>query len=448
MNIRILILAMALTSLTLVWGCGQQEDENVLDVAIFEGGYGIDFFERKARQFEQEHADKLTPEGSDQPLKIRIQGSPRIWEQLRPRFVAGDPPDLTWPGWGMDYWRLVAEDQVLPMDEYLEEKSWDRDVSWRETFEESLLNKGRHEGNYYIIPFNNNLFSWWYNSAMFRRNGWTPPRTYPELLALCEKIKAKGIIPVTYQGKYPDYAIRGFFIPWAISIGGIEAFNDAQELKPGAWKSAPFLRAAEMIAEMRDKGYFDPGALGKTHTQAQSDFVVGKAAFIPCGTWLYSEQKAEIDANPEFEMRFMLTPHVPGGKGDPTALCTGTEDWIIPAKGKHHKIAAEFFKFLTSLENTKEWVQEKQTFTCIKGSEDVELPPYLEGAAEIYSQSRLIWTSQYAQWYPEMKKSGEDAMRRLLAGDITPQQCVDLIEQTASKIRADKTIIKHKVPGA
>ena len=81
-----------------VFGCAKAPEQDVLEIAVFQGGYGIDFFEQKAREFEQKHADKLTPEGADKPLKIKMWGSPRVWEQLRPRFVSGDVPDLTWPG--------------------------------------------------------------------------------------------------------------------------------------------------------------------------------------------------------------------------------------------------------------------------------------------------------------------------------------------------------------
>lgn len=430
-----------------VVGCGKRQaaNENVLDVAIFQGGYGIEFFEEKAREFEQKHPELLTPEGSETPLKIKITGNPRIWDILRPRFISGDVPDLAWPGWGMDYWKLVEEGQVLPMDEFLATKAYDQDKPWGETFEKSLLDKGMKDSKHYLIAHNNNLFAWWYNKSLFQKNGWKAPKTYPELLALCEKIKASGISPITFQGKYPDYSLRGFLYPWVISIGGIDAFNDAQDLKPGAFTSPAFLQAAKMVAELRDKGYFDKGAIGKTHTQSQSDFVAGKAAFIPCGTWLANEQKAEIEATPGFRMEFMLTPVVPGGKGDPSALCTGTEDWIIPAKAKHPKIAAEFFKYITSLENSKEWVKRKQTFTTIKGSEKVDLPPDLVVAAKLYSDSDQVWSAQYAQWYPSLKKDCEDAMRRLLAGEISPERMCELMEKGAERVRKDSKIIKHKV---
>jgi ABC-type glycerol-3-phosphate transport system substrate-binding protein len=77
-----------------------------MEVAVFQGGYGLDFFEKKA----QEYAEK-------KGIEVKVWGNPRIWEQLRTRFVSGDVPDLSWPGWGMDVWALVYEGQVKAMDD-------------------------------------------------------------------------------------------------------------------------------------------------------------------------------------------------------------------------------------------------------------------------------------------------------------------------------------------
>jgi len=88
--------------------------------------------------------------------------------------------------------------------------------------------------------------------------------------------------------------ISGFLFPWAISSGGIEAVDNAQNLIPGAWKSPAMLEAATKIAELRDKGYFEEGALGMSHTESQTEFVTDKAAMIPCGTWLHSEMSKSM----------------------------------------------------------------------------------------------------------------------------------------------------------
>lgn len=430
-------LAACLVAMLLVsCGCGTKKSSSgktEIEVAVFQGGFGLDFFEYAAREYEKLHPN----------VKINLWGNPRIWEQLRPRFVSGDVPDLSWPGWGMDYWALVAEGQVMEMDKLLDGPAYDQKTKWKDTFIPSLLNKGRYNGHYYILPYNNNVFGWWYNVDMFKQHGWKPPKTYDELLALCPKIKAAGIAPITFQGKYPAYMLRGFFFPWAIGIGGLQAYRDAEDLKPGAWKSPAFLRAAQMIVELRDKGFFQKGAMGMDHTGSQMEFVLGRAAMIPCGTWLGSEMKNQMPAS--FHMEFMNTPIVPGGKGDASIVSAGPETWIVPKNAKHPEIGADFFRFMTSLRMTRQFVQKKNTLTAIKGSDQVKLSQDLVGAAKAMREASATWDMDYGDWYKAFSKDVESAMAALLNGEVTPEECVDRMEKAAAKTRADKAIPKHRV---
>ncbi|HEU4752397.1 MAG TPA: extracellular solute-binding protein, partial [Armatimonadota bacterium] len=190
----------------------ERPTDGVLDVQVFQGGYGVDFFERAAREYEAAHPG----------VRINLKGDPRIWEQLRPRFVAGEPPGLTFPGWGMDHYALIYEHQALPLNEALLTTPYGEDRgTWRDSFLPELLKLGEYQGQVYLMPYYVNLNGWWYNVRLFEQNGWQPPQTYEELLALGEKIKAKGIAPLTYQGKYPYYAVQGFLLPWVISTGGM-----------------------------------------------------------------------------------------------------------------------------------------------------------------------------------------------------------------------------------
>ena len=435
---RILLLVCALIIAAIcLSGCGKkqtaEEGKTEIEVAVFQGGFGLDFFEYAAREYEKTHPN----------VKINLWGNPRVWEQLRPRFVKGDPPDLTWPGWGMDYWGLVAENKVLAMDKYLDTKAYGQDKKWIETFDMRLLNKGKYEGHYYIMPFNQNVFGWWYNVDMFKKHGWQPPKTYAELLVLCEKIKKAGIAPITFQGRYPAYMLRGFLFPWVISDGGLQAFNDAQNLKPGAWSSPSFLRAAEMVAELRDKGYFQKGAMGMSHTESQMEFVLGRAAMIPCGTWLGSEMKRQIE--PGFSMEFFNPPVMRDGKGDPSTTGTWVETWIVPKESKHPDIAADFFKFMTSLDMAKRFVAEKDTLMCIIGSDEVRLGPDLVAPARLIRKAKATWDADYANWYPSLGRETETAMAALLNGEMTPKQCVDYMERAAEKARKDKMRPRHRI---
>jgi N-acetylglucosamine transport system substrate-binding protein len=409
-----------------------------IEVASFKGGYGIDFYEKAAKEFNE--SGKL---GADNPLKVEVWGNPRVWEQLRPRFATGDPPDLSLPGWDMGYWQLVYDGQLDSWDEALDSPAPDGKGTWRDTFIPETLKLGQYEGKTYLMPYYYIMQGWWYNPDLFAKHGWQPPKTYEELLVLCEKIKAAGIAPITYQGQYPNYMINGFLLPWAISAGGMQAVDDAQNLVPGAWKSPAILKAAKMIDEMRRLGNFQKSALGMSHTISQTEFIRDRAAMIPCGTWLHSEMVELLPAG--FKMRFFSPPVLAKGVGDPTNICIAIEPWILPSKAKHKKEAVEFFKYMTSLEKAKEFVVSKGTLTAIKGSEEVKLPVELAGAAEAAKKAKTIWSVEYGQWYPKFSKETENAMSALLAGDVTPEEFCDRCEKAAEVARNDKELPKHKV---
>lgn len=404
-----------------------------LEVRAFQGGFGVDFYAKAAREYEQTHPG----------VEIDLEGDPRIWEQLRPRFVGGDPPGLTFPGWGMDHYALIYEHQVTPLDDALLTSPYGKsEGTWKDTFLPAILDLGRYEGQQYLLPYYLTLNGWWYNVNLFEQRGWRPPTTYDELLALCEKIKAAGIAPITYQGKYPYYALQGFFLPWAISIGGIEGYRSAEALEPGAWKSEAFLKSAQLVVGLREKGFFQQGCDGMSHTEAQMEFIRGNAAMIPCGTWLESEMKKQTP--PGFRMAYFLPPRIDGGKGDPTALQVGVEPWLVPSKGANPALAIDFFKYLTSERKARQFVLEKGTLTAVRASNEGDLPPTLQGPAQALRNARVTWTTNYAKWYKSLEEEGKVGMASLLLGQATPEQFVDRLESAASKVRKDPNIPKHK----
>ena len=64
-------LAAAIALTTLV-GCGSKKDE--VDVAAFKGGYGIDFYEKAASEFNAKHPG----------VPVHVWGNPRIWSNSAP----------------------------------------------------------------------------------------------------------------------------------------------------------------------------------------------------------------------------------------------------------------------------------------------------------------------------------------------------------------------------
>lgn len=415
-------------------GCGKGGGTaNTLEVQAFKGGYDIDFYAQAGKEFAAKNPG----------WTVDVEGDPRVWEKLRPRLVANNPPDLMFPGWDLDHFAAQAEGQLLNLDDAMASPAYDGKGKWGDTFDPSLLEIAKIDGKQFTLPYYFNVWGVWYDPGVFAKNGWTPPKTYDELLALCEKIKAKGIAPITFQGKYPYYMLEGLMLPWIQDIGGLKAIQDMQNLVPGAWKSPAVLKSAQMIKELLAKGYFETGAVGLSHTESQTDFLNGKAAMIPCGTWLDSEMKKTMP--PGVSIKYMVTP-VAAGSGDPTAVPIDIEPWMVPSKGKHPDQAIAYFKYMTSLDVAKRFVTEKAGLMSIKGSDEVKLPATLVEPAAAFRASKTKWCFQMRYWYKPMEKEVEDAVTELL-GAGTPEGFCARCEAAAEKTRNDASVRKFKVGG-
>ena len=411
----------------------QSDGDTVLDIKVFSGGYGHDFFEEAGDEYAGAYG-----------ISAKTEGDPRMWERLRPDFVAGNPPDVAWPGWGMDYWGLVFDGQIEPMDDYLAMTPYDSEEgTWRDTFDEQLLKLGQFEGKQYMLPYHVNLNGWWYNKTVFDEHGWEFPTTFEELLELGEKMKAADIAPLTFQGQYPYYMLYAFIYPWTISSGGIDAWNDCQNLVPGAWKSEHILRAAKAVETLRDKDFFLDGSLALDHIQSETQFLDGKAGMVPCGTWLYAEMESAWP--PGVTAEFMLPPPFADGPGDKTALMVAIEPFVIPTDAKNKDHGVNYYRYITSKDKALQFVEEKGTLMAIKGLEEAIYPPHLETPARLFSQSKTKWHSEYRFWYPELAQEAEDAMSALLAGKIDAQTFCNRLEAKAEETRNNDQIIKHKI---
>ncbi|HEX3046197.1 MAG TPA: extracellular solute-binding protein, partial [Bacillota bacterium] len=105
-------------------------------------------------------------------------------------------------------------------------------------------------------------------------------KDWNSFLAACEKLKAAGIVPI--GGGLRDYTANFMFRCLAANIYG----KDVAGLKTGKQTFAnnpAFKKAAEMMVELKNKGYFDPDASSTPYfMDAINKFAAGKAA-IYCG---------------------------------------------------------------------------------------------------------------------------------------------------------------------
>jgi len=418
-----------------VAGCSGQEQAarragREIEVQIFLGGYGLDFFQEVARGYERTHPG----------VKVTLSGDPRIIDKLRPRLLAENPPDLFWAF--LPIWRLADDGVLHALDADLATRAYGQKITWGESFLPGPLATTVVAGKRYFVPTDLSVFLMWYNVGMFREHGWRPPARWDEFMALCERIKRAGIAPIAFQGRYPDYALPMLLNLFQRKVGGRPLF-DLINLKPGAWLHPDLVASAATLQEMMEKGYFQPGCMGMTHTEAQMEFVNSRAAMVPCGTWLKAEMTNTTPRG--FEMSSFNYPGVRGGKGDPSVAGISMGYWCVPAQAANLRGGVDFLKWVTSRENANQFARSKDTLFAIRGA-DRNLARELAPAVAVMRRARYTWAAMMSNWYPELSKRIVDGLASLMSGNISPEEFCQRIEQACDRIRRDSNTPKYQMP--
>ncbi|MEJ3654362.1 extracellular solute-binding protein [Actinomycetes bacterium KLBMP 9759] len=145
-------------------------------------------------------------------------------------------------------------------------------------------------GKVYQLPANTQAIPLvYYNKDLFAKAGIAaPPKTYPELLAAAEKLKAVGITPFVVGGGHDALGPT-----WsALLATDLFAKNrtwmaDKRAGKVG-FTDPGFISSATKLAELAAKGYIDKSQLSLDYTAAQQAFLGGKGAMYAMGNWFAS----------------------------------------------------------------------------------------------------------------------------------------------------------------
>ncbi len=400
-----------------------------IEVAVFEGGYGIDWHKSVARQYESLHPG----------IHINLWGDPRVDEKLKPRILRNDPPEIA--NSTLPVWKLIVAGKLYPLDEELATQAYGQTCTWRESLTPGVLADYTYQGHAYAMPTNLSAWVCWYDRRQFRQHGWEAPRSWIEFTALCDKMKAAGIAPLAFQGKYPDYGW-----PTLLSIYQrlvpMEKWYEIEDLKPGAFLDPEFIHAATMMQQMGVK-YFQNGSAAMTHTESQMEWVNGRAAMVFCGLWLKNEMKNAIP--PGFEMACFAVPPIEGGHGDPNAIYGGGgENCFVFKNSKHPKEALDFLKYMVSLQSARTYCQRLDTLAPVKNAvKGVSISPALQSAVDVMDRSSRIYSDKLQNLYLEFGKTIMPVtLSALMTGKITPEQFAHKLEDSVQAVREDSDVYK------
>ena len=409
-----------------------QQGPTRIEVPLFEGGAGLDFYYLVSRAYEQARPD----------VRVDFYGDPRIADKVRVRILEGSFPEVS--NAGLNYWSLIRNGEIQPLDEFLDQPSWDGDRSWRESFLPGSLDRYQFQGQTYGIPFLYSINAVWYNKNMFHENGWQVPRTWPEFFALSEQIRAAGIWPLAFQGRYPGYI--GSVIDNAYyHLAGRQRYYEQKDLIPGSFDNAEFIEALR-LTQRTGQEFFQPGALGMSHTESQLEFFLGHTAMVFCGSWLKSEMMGKIPDG--FRLGAFNLPMATPSKASSDAINTGSGYFFVFKKSANPQIGVDFLRFMTSRQMAGTFAEMRDILVAVDGAMEGRTTADMQDLVDLAQRATTTFGTAPGEGYPELDQALNDVRFKIVNGQIAPAQAARALESAAAAVRnrsehPDRITVRH-----
>jgi glucose/mannose transport system substrate-binding protein len=180
---------------------------------------------------------------------------------------------------------------------------------WAKVIPTALQKFTTTNGKWDAVPVNIHSVNWiWLNKAVMDKIGGTEPKNFDEFIALLDKAKAAGVIPLALGGQ--PWQEATMFDSVVMSTGGPDFYKKAFiDLNESALKSDTMKKAFDNLAKLR--AYTDPNYAGRDWNLATAMVIKGDALLQVMGDWAKGEFKA---ANKEAGKDF-LCYRFPGTDG-------------------------------------------------------------------------------------------------------------------------------------
>ncbi|ANP85168.1 ABC transporter substrate-binding protein [Rhizobium leguminosarum] len=167
------------------------------------------------------------------------------------------------------------------LTETAKKEGWDKSVP------AALQKFSVYDGKWVAAPVNVHSVNWlWINKAVMDKIGGTQPKTFEELIALLDKAKAAGVIPLALGGQ--NWQEATMFDSIVLSTGGPEFYKKAfNDLDDESLKSDTMKKSFDNLATIIK--YVDPNFSGRDWNLATAMVIKGDALLQVMGDWAKGE---------------------------------------------------------------------------------------------------------------------------------------------------------------
>nr|WP_088052890.1 ABC transporter substrate-binding protein [Virgibacillus dakarensis] len=409
-------------------GSSYGEISGDLEIQYFVGGYGDSWWKEVIGDFKEKYPD----------VNIKEHAGPNINEEMRSRWVSGDPPDVVYiDGAGSSETQMVEDGQLMDLSDWVKDIKLEDGTPLMDSF---IVDPATYDdGKIYSLPLVFDTWGTWYDKALFEEKGYEVPTDFESFMNSMGEIKdGEGISPFVTTGQHPYYFLRGVLYPAFAAAGGEELLADVIDGAEGAWTSEPVLQVMKKVEEMQKAGYIDPGFGALNHTQSQMNFLLHDNAYIPVGFWLPNEMAN--DTPEDFEYGFVPSPM--NDKGEPGVVVPDLRPLAIAKEAENPEAAKAFVEFVFTKEYATLFSEHTGAIMNLKGvdlSTNENVPQYLIDANAMINDPEKVQI--YNKPHPmsaDLETPISDSLVSLMLGNISAEEFVKEAEKAAENYRNSK----------
>ncbi len=368
-----LLLACTMPASFLLSGCSANSGDGKIQIELVHyKPEAVDVFEQLEEEFNSTHDD----------IRLTISSPNDAMTVLKTRFVREDYPDILGIGGDINYSYFIDSDILADVSDY--EGLSQINPAYVEILEglEFVPTDGT-----YGVPYVANAAGGLYNRAMFKEHGWEIPKTWEELMTLCEEIQKEGILPFYFGFKDTWTCLA----PWNSLAVDLAPADVCKQVNAGnATFSEEYREVAEKMLELIKYGEEGPFAYG--YNDACTAFANGQSAMFAIGSYAIPQIKS---VNPDMDIDSFVMPG--SSDADGNTLNSGVDLMFAVTEECENKEAAyEVIDFLLADENVQAYLDDQNAVPCKTG--DFTLAPNLDGMKSYIESGNM--TDYQDHYYP------------------------------------------------
>lgn len=379
---------------------------------------------------EQMSIDSYMKENPNVKIEVEALAEEPFKNKLKAYMASNESIDITMVHGGAELSTLVKAKYVKELDP----KAYEGD---KYNFLPGVFRSFTFDGKVYGLPRNSDYEVIYYNKKLFADNGVKVPTTYNELLDAAKAFRAKGVTPMSTNGK-DLWSFGEMFQNTAQRINGDQnAILDAVDQKKSFAQDESFLQTAKLLKQMLDVKMFQDAFMTSDYGASQNLFAQEKAAMWYMGSW-----EAGMATNEKLPESFRKNlgvikyPIVECGKGkENDLLAWNGGGYALTTASKNPEEAKKFFDYLMS---ANQWPKnawdtgaavpaQKYTLTGKESEIQKQLTDILVNASSTAGVSFIDYGT------PAFKDDVQNAFGKFFAGASTPEQLVTDLQTAATK---------------